>query len=235
MDNSLCVVLVPVIHHIEPHCDLSLRQLEARGYAVRRWYGCSQIDLARSRLATEALEEGFEELMWVDADIAFEPHAVERLRAHGLPVVCGLYPSKVDRKITAQLLPGTGRIVFGQGGGLIEILYAATGFLYTRRQVYLDVRRNGNLPVCNRRRGQGTVPYFLPMVVADGDEFDYLSEDYSFCRRLRDCGHRIMADTTIRLQHIGPYGFSWEDTGGQLPRYATYHLGVQDEGGPRPA
>jgi hypothetical protein len=44
-----CVVLVPALGHIEPHCERSLCQLEARGYAVRRLFGLSQVDMARNR------------------------------------------------------------------------------------------------------------------------------------------------------------------------------------------
>ena len=59
MDNSRCVILVPANHYIEPHCALSLGQLEAMGYPVRRLYGFSQVDVARNRLASDALREGF--------------------------------------------------------------------------------------------------------------------------------------------------------------------------------
>lgn len=73
MDNAKCAILVPVARRVEPHCDLALRQLEAAGYPVRRLYGYSQIDRARNRLATDALAEGFDELFWIDSDMAFEP------------------------------------------------------------------------------------------------------------------------------------------------------------------
>jgi hypothetical protein len=61
------------------------------------------------------------------------------------------------------------------------------------------------------------VPYFLPMVIPEGDEFLYLGEDYAFCERARRCGYRIFADTTIRLQHIGPYGYSLWANGQDRP------------------
>src|SRR5450759_5199347 len=111
MDNSCCVLLVPSTHSIEPHCEFSLRQLEALGYVVRRLYGFSQIDVARNRLASEALADGFEELMWIDSDMAFEPQSVQRLRAHGLPIVCGLYPKKADKEWSSRLMPGEKSIV----------------------------------------------------------------------------------------------------------------------------
>ncbi len=136
MDNSRCVILVPASRHIEPHCEYSLRQLEAQSYTVRRLYGFAQVDVARNRLASESIADGFEELMWIDSDIAFEPQSVQRLRSHGLPIVCGLYPKKVEREWSSQFLPGQKSITLGEGGGLIEILYAAAGFLLVRRQVF---------------------------------------------------------------------------------------------------
>lgn len=233
MDNSRCAILVPAGHYIEPHCALTLGQLEARGYPVRRLYGFAQVDVARNRLATDALGEGFEELMWIDSDIAFEPQSVDRLRAHGLPVTCGLYPKKGEKALSSQLLPGTDRLTFGQGGGLVEIRYAAAGFLHTRREVYLEIQRQEPLPLCNRRLGSPTLPFFLPMVVADGIEHRYLGEDFAFSERLRRCGFRIVADTTIRLQHIGLYGYSWEDLGGSVSRTASYELSFRrEESGP---
>ena len=88
--ESRCVVLVPVGAHIEADCEKSLQALEARGYQVRRVGGYAAIDQARSQMATDALADGFDELMWIDADIVFEPADVERLRRSGEPFVCGI-------------------------------------------------------------------------------------------------------------------------------------------------
>ena len=84
--------------------------------------------------------------MWVDSDIAFEPQSVQRLRSHGLPIVSGLYPKKAEKEWSSQILPGQRSITLGEGGGLIEILYAATGFLFVRRQVFLEVQRSNSSP-----------------------------------------------------------------------------------------
>ena len=228
MDNSRCVILVPASRHIEPHCEYSLRQLEAQSYIVRRLYGFAQVDVARNRLASESIADGFEELIWIDSDIAFEPQAVQRLRSHGLPIVCGLYPKKLEREWSSQFLPGQKSVTLGEGGGLIEILYAAAGFLLVRRQVFLEVQRQQQLPTCFWRGTPPTTPFFLPMVISSGGGHLYLGEDFVFCERARRCGFQIFADTSIRLQHIGIYGYSWEDVGGGLPRYPSYRLRISD-------
>jgi hypothetical protein len=221
-------VLVPVAHHVEPACDEGLRQLEARGYQVFRIPGSAAIDDARNQLASEALAAGFDELMWIDADVVFEPEAVDRLRQHGLPLVCGIYAKKGRRELACEFLPGTDRVFFGQQGGLAELAYAGLGFLFSRREVYEEIERRLQLPVCNKRYGKARVPYFLPMILPAEGEHSYLAEDYAFCKRARDCGFRLFADTTIRLWHVGPYGYSWEDAGSDKERYGSYDFRVLD-------
>jgi len=222
-----CVVLVPVAAAIEPDCERSLTRLEARGYVVRRAYGNAAIDQARSQMASDALADGFEELMWIDADIGFDPDALDVLRAHGLPMVSGIYVKKGQRALASNLLPDTSRVTFGLNGGLLEISHAATGFLLTRRSVYEDIARHASLPRCNEHFGRPTIPYFLPMVIEHGGGHWYLGEDFAFSERAKRAGHRVMADTTIRLSHIGRYGYCIEDAGAEQPRFAQYDFHVK--------
>lgn len=223
-DRSRCVILVPVGDKLEPECERGLAELSKRGYAVRRMTGHSAIDQARSQLASDVLADGFEELFWIDADIGFDPDSVDALRAHDKPVVSAIYPKKGQRELACHVMPGTKEIVFGEGGGLAPILYAATGFLYTQRRVYDEIRERCALPVCNARFGHTVVPYFMPMTVPDGEGHWYLGEDYAFCERARRAGFEILADTTIRLFHIGRTGYSWEEAGGDRQRFKTYKM-----------
>jgi hypothetical protein len=226
MSTNRCIVLVPVGNHVEPECERGLALLESRGYTIRRVSGYAAIDQGRSQMATDVLAEGFDELMWIDSDVAFDPDSVDRLRSHDLPIACGIYPKKGVRALSCHLAPNTTQVVFGTGGGLLEITYAATGFLHTRRAVYEAMRDRLELPVCNESFGRPMVPYFLPMIVARDGKPWYLGEDFSFCERARRCGFAIMADTTIRLRHMGRYGYSWEEAGADPPRYAHYTFHV---------
>ena len=71
--TARCVILVPVGATIDPRCEAALAALERRGYAVRRVLGFSAIDFGRSSMASSALADGFDELMWIDSDILFAP------------------------------------------------------------------------------------------------------------------------------------------------------------------
>ena len=83
MDPSRCIVLVPVAGHIESECERALVALEKRGYVVRRVAGYAAIDQGRSQMATDALAQGFDELMWIDSDVAFDPDERSEVELHG--------------------------------------------------------------------------------------------------------------------------------------------------------
>ena len=233
MSASSCVVLVPVAGTIDPGCENSLQELERQGYPVRRAPGFSAIDFGRCVLASAALAEGFEELMWIDSDVVFHPDDVVRLRAHQLPIVCGIYAKKSRREFACDFLPGTRQVVFGKEGGLIEVRYTGFGFVLTRREVFETMRTRLELPACNQRFGQVIHPYFMPMVVPDGPGRQwYLGEDYAFCERARRCGYKIMADTSFRLWHVGSYGFTWEDAGKDRDLFANYTFHLNEPSAP---
>jgi hypothetical protein len=225
-DPARCVVLVPVGGHVEPECEAGLRALEVAGYTVRRVQGYAAIDQARSQMASDALADGFDELMWIDSDVVFDVDDVRRLRDSDVPVVCGIYPKKNARALSCHLLPGTTTVHFGNRGGLLEIRYAATGFLLTRREVYDGIARHEQLPVCNQRFSTPVVPYFLPLLVPDEAGTWYLGEDFAFCERARRSGFSILADTRIKLGHVGAYRYYWEDAGATRERYADYEFTV---------
>lgn len=226
-DPRQCVVLVPVGGVIDPGCEDGLRQLERRGYPVWRVRGYSAIDAARNQMATDALAQGFHELLWIDSDIVFDPNDVEKLRRHHLPLACGLYAKKSVREFACAFLPGTPQLRFGPQGGLREILYCGFGFVLTRRTLYETMQRQLRLPLCNQRFPAPLVPYFAPLVAGKGEQAWYLGEDYAFCERARCCGFAVVADTTIRLWHVGAYRFGWEEAGRDVQRFTdyAYHLG----------
>ncbi|WP_406700945.1 class I SAM-dependent methyltransferase [Singulisphaera sp. Ch08] len=230
LDPRRCVVLVPFASFIHPECDQALKELERRGYQVRRVGGYAAIDQGRNQMATDALLEGFEETLWIDSDIIFDPNDVEKLRQRNLPMVCGIYPQKGKQSLACHVLPGTPATVFGKGGNLVELLYAGTGFLHVRREVYLKVLREQALPTANERFGRPMIPFFLPMIRPHEEGSWYLAEDYAFSHRARECGFKIYADSSIRLWHIGTYRYGWEDAGRDRPRADSFTLNFDDHG-----
>ena len=62
------------------------------------------------------------------------------------------------------------------------------------------------------------------MSIRQHDSWWSLGEDYSFSHRARECGFRVLADTTIRLWHIGNSHYGWEEAGSDAKRFDTFHM-----------
>jgi len=214
------VVIVPCYGGLDRDTEAGLRELEVRGHKVWRVHGLAAIDQARSQLATDALTQGFDEIMWIDGDIVFNPGDIDTLRAHGRPFVAGVYAKKGKRAFALQTEESTYALPFGTSGGLFEVRYVGAGFMHTRASLYQKLA--AELPDCNADFGEQCVPYFLPAIVEEKKGPWYLGEDYAFCERVRRAGIPVLVDTSIRLFHAGRYLYGWEDAGREVERFAAY-------------
>ncbi len=198
--NKTSIVLVPYYSDVKPKVRRLLDQLRVKGYEVWDAPGMSAIDQARNQMAQVALNNGYKDIYFLDADVLADVSAFTKIRRHDLPICAGIYCSK----------DGTGRPCVDEAEytdltkPLTQVRYAATGFLYIKAEVFRTISKNLNLEQCSARFGP-CHPWFLPMVKRNR----YLGEDYAFCDRANESGYKIMADTTIELQHIGDYGYKW--------------------------
>lgn len=205
------IILVPVGSHIEPACDDTLRQLEKNGIKVYRKHGFSAIDQGRCVMAQQAINDGYEHLFWIDSDVAFCEYDVYKVINTAIrekqTFITAAYCVKGWPALTTKFHSDFDEIVFGSLGGLYEVDYAATGFMYTHVSVYEKIKLKFNLKPVNIWGGQYKVhAWFLPMIIDD----DYVGEDFSFCHRAKKAGITIFCDTTIRLAHIGRYSYSYD-------------------------
>ncbi len=214
--RAVLVPCYPSQNAIVPECRAGLANLAREGWTVRTLEG-QPVDVARCMLATAALDAGCEELLFVDADVGFDPADAERLRWHGLPLVCGLYAQKRALAFACNFMPGSAPR-FGPGGGLLELVDCGLGFALVRAEVCREIIRRLRLPRAFVCPGVAVYPLFLPAVVPSSDVIGaclYLGEDRAFCYRARLCGFDVVADTTIALRHwAGDRAFSYEDVTG---------------------
>lgn len=205
------LAVCPYHSFIEPACERSLTALEAAGWTVWRRPGSAAIDRERSRLATAALDQGYDALLWVDSDQEFEADAAERLLEHEVPFVSALIARRGARDFACVFNEQTERISVGAAGGLMPVRYVGAGFALVRRVAFEAVQAHFALPRIADPAG-AIVPYYLPMVAeVPGAGLCYLGEDYAFCERLRRASVPVLVDTRPRIGHIGQYTYHWED------------------------
>lgn len=211
-DPKACVVLTPVAASIEPTTEACLRRLADAGYKVNLLYGASDIVLARSTMATEALRSGFTETLWIDSDMVFTPDDVARIRSRHQPFVAGLYSKKGPKEFAGKFSDAAVTVTVGTEGGLIPMTYTGMGFTHVRREVYDAIERECKLPTCGGGYdGKTFVPYFMPLLAQTPGLPDYLSEDAAFGFRARLAGFPPMADTRLKIGHRGAYTYTWDD------------------------
>lgn len=197
--------------------------------------GDALVTRARSVLVAKLLDTPqATHLLFVDADIAFEPEQVWRLLRADKDFAAAFYPLKAvdwdavpERVVGGEALRSAGLSYVGtlldppEGrteGDFATARYAGTGFQLIKRGVFerlaaahpaLRFRsthaRSGNLP-------QSENLYALFDCTIDPETGVYLSEDYAFCQRWRALGGEIWLDLRSRLTHVGADSFAGDTT-----------------------
>jgi len=182
----------------------------------------SLITRARNYLVDEFLRaEGFTHLLFIDADIHFDPRDVIALLAMKKDVIGGPYPKKsikwgavkegVKRhpEITPQDMeklagdfvfnpvPGTEKFSVAEPVEVLEVGQAnfdGSRYIHAYFDTVIDTKENG---------GRGSDRY--------------LSEDYMFCQWWRNIGGQIWLCPWMKTHHVGTYAFT-----GDMPAVANF-------------
>jgi hypothetical protein len=183
---------------------LTLAMEEARAMrrpaTLRIRSGDSLLTRARNVLVQQFLDSGAEILVFWDDDVACAPGDFERLLSAEAPIVSGAYRFRSEplgypiRPLKEGWREAEGLIeVEGVGGGFLAITRAAIERMIAARPgAWFNDREVGRAPLL-----------FENLVI----DHDLHSEDFVFCRRVRDAGLRIFVEPTIQLTHVGRKAF----------------------------
>lgn len=173
------------------------------GFEWRRASG-SLLWYNRNRLADEFLKSDCDTLLWVDADMGFEPEAVFRLLDFYEPFRCGSYPAKDFVRHIPDIPPDTER-----KNGFAKVHSAGTGFLMHDRSVLEAMIDNKNGLTFEHYHGGQKMWSFFNEVSSMIDENTRVihQEDVSFCARWIACGGSIWCDTESKFKHQGAFVF----------------------------
>jgi hypothetical protein len=175
----------------------------------------SLIPRGRNNLVSKMLyNKAATHLMFIDADIRFQPEHIFRLLQADKDLVGGLYPMKTlpVRYVVNHLNGGAVE------GDLTEILTLGTGFMMVKRQclekmieAYPKTKYVDSIGI-----GKQYEPYMYALFDTEIDAAGhYLSEDWTFCFRWRAIGGQIWADRKIVLNHSGHFEYPGREDWGQ--------------------
>jgi hypothetical protein len=181
----------------------------------------SLISRARNTLTAKFLHtKESTHLMFIDADIGWEPWHLLVMLNHDKDVVGGLYPMKsLPVKWCVNGIPDADQ---NDPSGLIEVTKTGTGFLLMKREVFEKL--NAHPAVKPFINDIGLDPALNPYMKTYFDtavrENRYYSEDWTFCENWRDIGGQVFVDKRVLLKHTGTYVFDYQT---QDKLYADLH------------
>ena len=198
----------------------------------------SLIQRGRNMLAHQFMQdEKYTHLMFIDADIKFEPSDIIHMIHADKEIICGIYPKKeinwdrvekaVKNGMPAHMLKTqTGAMVVNlkgyegevtvPAGEPLEIWNGGTGFMLIKREVMAKLKEvlpsyNNDVQVLNSEINNRITEYFACAIEPGVERL--LSEDYYFCWKAREHDIKIWAAPWANLGHFGSYLFE----GGLIP------------------
>jgi len=207
----------------------------------------SLIQRARNYITDEFLNRSdCTHMMFIDADVAFNPQDIIAMLALDKELIGGPYPKKsvewkqlykaIQKNPTLPLEEYeklTGAMVFNPVGGTerfsvtdpLEVSEIGTGFFMAKREIFEKFQeahpeymyKPDHVGQANFDGSREICSFFN--VFIDPESRRTLSEDYCFCHQVRKLGIKVWLCPWMQLSHVGTYIFT-----GNLPAVAQ-HLG----------
>jgi choline kinase len=153
----------------------------------------------------------FTHMLFIDADVVWNPEDVKKLLDHDKECVIGIYPNKQyywkDNNIilnpSCQMCDvDNSKDIFSN---LKKVKYAATGFMLLKRSALERIKNSVETFSLPGSDGSKCTLYnFFDCNIVDND---YLTEDYYFSYLFNKNGGEIFADTSIKLTHMGTHEY----------------------------
>lgn len=197
MRTLIAIPCMDMVHTIFMRALLGLNQVGECHFAL----SCSSLIYdARNTLAKQAIQEGYDRMLWFDSDMDFQSDFMERLCAdmdeNNLDIVGGLY--------------------FARRAPTNPIVYQKVGYYHSEEKdevtpmalSYYEYPKD-QLFECEGI-GFGGVLVKVDLLKKVQDKFGLpfspilgFGEDLSFCTRARDVGAKIYCDSRVKMGHVG--------------------------------
>jgi len=170
----------------------------------------SLVTKARSRMANFFMNNTeYERILFIDADIGFQPEDVFNLLKHDKDIVCGAYPMKsIPLRYNYNLSEPR-----QEEGELVRIENVGFGFCLIKRKVFESIQQryseelkyypatNNSSTPPTEKEYHNSYHYFLEI----RKDMSFLPEDFSFFERAKSVGYSSWLNSSIRLEHVGSH------------------------------
>jgi hypothetical protein len=174
---------------------------QGSGFEVHFRANDSLLPQARNVLLATFMASDCTDLVFVDADVAWQPGMLSRLLSHPVDFVAGAYRYKREpEEYPMQWLPKP-MLIADPDTGLLEVASVPFGFVRLSRSCcerLIEAHKDRTFAVAD-------TPDLKCWCVFDLEYRDgqYHGEDYVFCRRWRELGGKVWLDPLLELTHIG--------------------------------
>ncbi len=170
---------------------------------------------ARNMLSSLFMDNNsFTHMMFIDADIVWQPKHVLMLIQHDLECTIGIYPNKSYSWNGDKLGLNPSSVIDNTSTNenddkynpnLIRIKHGATGFMLLKKSALIRIQDDVETFILPGSNGEPIKLYnYFNCKVVDND---YLTEDYYFSHLFNKNGGKIYADKRITLHHIGTHRY----------------------------
>ncbi len=161
--------------------------------------GNCHVDDARNVVVQNFLLSDCTDLVFIDADVLFEPEDLVTLCKYAADLVGGVYPfrradAQTARGMPVRMIPGVSE---PNDEGLLEVEGLPTGFMRIRRRVLEALAADAD-HFWNRNDTRSQVPILFGRTYRDGNR---VGGDIAFCQKWRSSGGKVYAAPEMRLGH----------------------------------
>tara|TARA_R110000796_G_scaffold112702_1_gene224342 strand:- start:16180 stop:16941 length:762 start_codon:yes stop_codon:yes gene_type:complete len=182
----------------------------AKGYDIKHLFVGydSLLPRARNDLVKAAIDNDFDELLFIDADMVWNPEWVIQLLETGLDYVGGTARKKNDdtydfaMKITPDLL---NQKFLKDQKDILEVQVVGTGFLKLSKNVLKKIGEISQDYTNGPEKARANKMYFETSI---NDKGELIGEDATLCDKWREVGGTCYLHTKMTCGHIGPKMFT---------------------------
>lgn len=187
---------------------LPLLEQHGIGYEVFTLGHHCHVDDSRNKIVWKFLQSDCEQLIFLDADVAWPAECLLRLTQYDRDIVAGVYPKRSahDMEYPVHVAPGT--LLLAESDGLVEVLGAPTGFMKIKRHVLEKMTKANKGRKYRSKASRPDEPsetIIFERTYEDGVRY---GGDIAFCRNWQKMGGKVYVDPEMYLTHLGEIEFS---------------------------